>query len=415
MLIFVLPMNSTVYALTPPFGFWSNCLDEIKILLQDYIDRGGGYTRWGDIGCGIVYRNIIFPDVTDHNFFLYEMSFREEQWGGGVSVGSFTFVERGTRFHGYLQDRSYISVGIRFRYQNPLDYYRTNFALSRDSIVSTHEGIYNGKPFYGYSFAMPNGNIFSSFNMVVGGFLVSVTKSRPFSEDSLRLVVFEETDILYPIDVQFVLGAVSPWAVEYVNEALAKNLVPNTLLTQSNVQRCLTLPVTRAEFAALAVRLYETNNDEITGRVSFTDTRDVNVEKLAYIGVITGVGDNRFSPNRTLTREEAAVILSRLSYAMGQPLPIQTANFADGDISSWAIDGIGQVHSAGIMGGVGGNMFAPQQSFSREQSIITILRLYRRFDLKWAEDELILRTLLRRIDDRRSPISNEIAIPPAMI
>ncbi|MCL2386613.1 MAG: hypothetical protein FWC89_03585 [Defluviitaleaceae bacterium] len=30
--------------------------------------------------------------------------------------------------------------------------------------------------------------------------------------------------------------------------------------------------------------------------------------------------------------------------------------------------------------------------------------------MKWAEDELILRTFLRRIDDRRSPISNGIAI-----
>jgi len=37
-------------------------------------------------------------------------------------------------------------------------------------------------------------------------------------------------------------------------------------------------------------------------------------------------------------------------------------------------------------------------------------RIDRRFDLKWAEDESILRMFLRRIDDRRSPISNEIAI-----
>ncbi|MCL2387256.1 MAG: hypothetical protein FWC89_06860 [Defluviitaleaceae bacterium] len=30
--------------------------------------------------------------------------------------------------------------------------------------------------------------------------------------------------------------------------------------------------------------------------------------------------------------------------------------------------------------------------------------------MKWVEDESILRMFLRRIDDRRSPISNEIAI-----
>ena len=44
------------------------------------------------------------------------------------------------------------------------------------------------------------------------------------------------------------------------------------------------------------------------------------------------------------------------------------------------------------------------------ENMLALKPRYRRFDLKWAEDESILRTLLRRIDDRRSPISNEIAI-----
>ena len=35
-----------------------------------------------------------------------------------------------------------------------------------------------------------------------------------------------------------------------------------------------------------------------------------------------------------------------------------------------------QVVTVGIMGGVGSNTFAPQSSYSREQSIITMLRLY---------------------------------------
>jgi len=35
--------------------------------------------------------------------------------------------------------------------------------------------------------------------------------------------------------------------------------------------------------------------------------------------------------------------------------------------------------------------------------------LYSRFDLKWTKDEPILRMFLRRIGDRRSPISNETA------
>ena len=36
----------------------------------------------------------------------------------------------------------------------------------------------------------------------------------------------------------------------------------------------------------------------------------------------------------------------------------------------------GQVSAAGIMQGTGGNFFSPQMTYSREQSILTVLRLY---------------------------------------
>jgi hypothetical protein len=36
----------------------------------------------------------------------------------------------------------------------------------------------------------------------------------------------------------------------------------------------------------------------------------------------------------------------------------------------------GQMQATGIMGGVGNNTFAPKDPYTREQSIITIMRLY---------------------------------------
>jgi len=168
------------------------------------------------------------------------------------------------------------------------------------------------------------------------------------------------------------MAAASPssWAEEQVGVAIAQNLVP------PNLQSHYTQAITRAEFCALAVTLYEFLMGEISGRASFVDTNDVNVEKAAYIGIISGVGDNRFDPAGTLTREQAAVMLSRLAEALGSPLPAQEVAFADnGSIASWAIDGVGRVQAAGIMGGVGDNRFAPQQSYTREQSIVTIMRM----------------------------------------
>ena len=166
------------------------------------------------------------------------------------------------------------------------------------------------------------------------------------------------------------LASVSDWAVSYVSRAIGLGLVPLRL------QSSYTQAITRAEFAALATALYESVFGEIQGRVSFSDTNDVNVEKMAYLGVLLGVGRDRFAPNDRLTREQAAVILARLANVMGNPLPGQTPTFADNaSISNWALESVGQLQRSGIMTGVTGNRFAPQGQYTREQSIVTILRL----------------------------------------
>jgi len=135
---------------------------------------------------------------------------------------------------------------------------------------------------------------------------------------------------------------------------------------------------TRAEFTALAVALYEHyTGTTITGRERFDDTTDVNVEKAAYLGIVSGVGNNRFNPDGQLTREMAAVMLARLANVIGQPLPASAPTFADNaQLSSWASDGVGRVQAVGIMGGVGNNIFAPRNPYTIEQSIVSMMRLY---------------------------------------
>jgi len=168
------------------------------------------------------------------------------------------------------------------------------------------------------------------------------------------------------------LSTASTWAHEGITSAVAAGLVPLSL------QNYYTNNITRAEFTALAVLLYETvTGREIAGRVTFSDTNDVNVQKAAYIGIVSGTGNNNFSPDLPFNREQAAVILSRLADVIGQPLPQAAAAFADNaQISPWASDSAGQVQAAEIMGGVGDNIFSPQAAFTREQSIVTILRLF---------------------------------------
>ena len=168
------------------------------------------------------------------------------------------------------------------------------------------------------------------------------------------------------------LNSASSWAHDNITEAYEIGLIPNTL------QSVYTRPMTRAEFCALAAALYETvTGREITERKTFDDTKDVNVEKMAALGVVNGVGNNNFSPNAGLTREQAATMISRLAEVIGKPLRRQTSAFTDNSsVAPWAIEAVGQMQATGIMGGVGNNTFAPKSDYTREQSIVTMLRLY---------------------------------------
>lgn len=162
---------------------------------------------------------------------------------------------------------------------------------------------------------------------------------------------------------------VSDWAQESVLAAMEAGIVPDTL--PANYTRA----INRANFCALAVSLYETmTGSEITGRSEFTDTSDVNVQKMACLGVVNGYGGGVFGPDHTITREQAAAILSRLAEAMGVELTGTGTPFAD-TAGSWALESIAKVYGAGIMQGYSGATFGGKNSYTIQQSVVTMLRL----------------------------------------
>ena len=91
---------------------------------------------------------------------------------------------------------------------------------------------------------------------------------------------------------------VSDWAQEEVTSAQKAGIIPEDLPSD------YTQGITRAQFCHLGVALYETVMEHtITGRVQFDDTDDLNVEKMAYLGVVGGIGNNKFNPDSTITRQ----------------------------------------------------------------------------------------------------------------
>lgn len=164
----------------------------------------------------------------------------------------------------------------------------------------------------------------------------------------------------------------SQWAKSAVDEAIANRFMPVPL------RRDYREAITRAEFCALAVQFYESYTwTEVQGQVSFFDTADPNVGKAAYLNIVSGISSELFAPNDPLNREQAALILTNLARAIGSPLPASSVSFSDtSDIGGWALDAVGRVQGAGIMSGVGDGRFAPQDTYTREQSVVTIMNLF---------------------------------------
>lgn len=173
----------------------------------------------------------------------------------------------------------------------------------------------------------------------------------------------------------------SNWAQAAVQTAQEAGLVPESLNTAYDTA------ITRAEFCSLAASLYriwdanEQLKDITPSSVSFTDCTDKDVLLCASVGVVNGVGGGRFAPDSRIQRQEAASMLHRLA-ALRTDYADSTKNkmphvFLDGEnIRAWARSDVYWAYNNGVMTGTGDNAFDPTGQYTREQSIVTMLRLY---------------------------------------
>ena len=174
-------------------------------------------------------------------------------------------------------------------------------------------------------------------------------------------------------------GNASDWATEELARADELGLIPDCLEGED-----LTQDITRAEFAAVAVKVSEAlaNGEAIPAVVNpFTDTNDVEVLKAYNIGAVNGTSATTYDPDALLNREQAATMLTRVFKKVSIPgwtlqtdgqftLPYtKPAAFADDkDISDWAKDSVYFMAANSIINGVGGGKFAPKNVTTQEQA-----------------------------------------------
>ncbi len=181
----------------------------------------------------------------------------------------------------------------------------------------------------------------------------------------------------------------SAWALEELAEADALGLIPDALREAD-----LTKPITRAEFAAVSVKVFEALTFTKATPASpnpFTDTNDPEVLKALGVGITNGMSATTFEPDRLLNREQAATMLTRVFKKVNlsgwtletdgsfneQFKTMFTMPELFGDdayISSWAKDSVYFMAANGIIKGMGSDengkpTFAPRDVTESQKAI----------------------------------------------
>lgn len=177
-----------------------------------------------------------------------------------------------------------------------------------------------------------------------------------------------------------VLNEVSSWAAEEAAALYGTGLVPPLLWHnyQSNI--------TRAEFAHLLVSVYEQVKGSTVSPARDADFTDIEGHQLeqdilkAYqLDLVSGSSATTFSPNNSITRQEAAKMLcSFVAKMKGTSVPTRAQSlsyYSDAaSVAEWAAPYVAYAHDNDIMQGSGGK-FSPLATFTHEQSLLTIARL----------------------------------------
>ncbi len=173
--------------------------------------------------------------------------------------------------------------------------------------------------------------------------------------------------------------AINAWYVDYVYALAATGIVQgkgNHLYAPEDT-------VSRAEYTVLLARATGSDLSAYANQSSFTDVEN-NQWYTAAIAwaydnhIVNGVGNQRFAPNTSITREEIAAITARyIEQHKNSDLSFSaTLPFSDSEtIAGWAKESVALMTELGILTGFQDGRFAPRELATRGQAAAILDRL----------------------------------------
>jgi hypothetical protein len=182
------------------------------------------------------------------------------------------------------------------------------------------------------------------------------------------------------------------WASTYISKAVSYGFVKGYLDGSFKPDN----PVTRAEFCTMLNGALGVTN---TTSINFSDVPSsewyyTNVRKAVATGYTSGYLDNTFKPNGKITRQEAAVMISKIipPYQGSASL----ASLGDNaNIADWARAAATKVYAAGYIKGDTNNLYRPTASLSRAEAAAILTRLIEGETIVTADTNVSSTTTLR--------------------
>jgi hypothetical protein len=197
-------------------------------------------------------------------------------------------------------------------------------------------------------------------------------KILPFAVYSNGEATFNVTatgtyDLIY--NVKSFNDTSSHWASDNITFVAARELFAGT----GNNHFSPNSSMTRAMFATVIARIDGADLSRYTTS-RFSDVPAgqwyaAAVEWAADMGIVGGIGGDRFGPNTEITREQMAVMLYNYMKYKGFAVPSSSAAaFADeAEISQWALEAVKVIQRMGVVGGKPGNLYDPSGMATRAE------------------------------------------------
>ncbi len=132
--------------------------------------------------------------------------------------------------------------------------------------------------------------------------------------------------------------------------------------------------------------------------VTFSDLSSESraaVEALASRGILNGVGNGRFAPEASMTRAAFAILMVR---ALGLT-PSRSGTFTDVDNAAWYAPYIDTAARYGIIRGVGDGRFDPTGTITRQQAAVMTARAAVLCGMDTTLDNSVVERVLAELDD----------------